>query len=79
MDSIDLHLSDDLARFVEEQAAAGGHASREAYVEKLVRAEWAKERLRALIQEGLDSPLAGPADESYFEELRELARIHARK
>ncbi|MES2444342.1 MAG: type II toxin-antitoxin system ParD family antitoxin [Pseudomonadota bacterium] len=48
-------------------------------VPESIRKERDREHLRRLLLEGAESPLAGEADEAYFDELRELARGRAAK
>ncbi len=79
MTDLTVTLPEDLAAFVEEEVSAGAYSEPIEYVAQLLRREQAKKNLRALIQEGLDSPIVGVADEAYFEQLRQLAREHATK
>lgn len=56
--TMNISLNEDLKSFVDERVKKRGYSSCSEYVRDLVRkdeAEAAKERLRALIQEGLDS------------------------
>ncbi len=58
--TMNISLTDDLKAFVDSRIKARGYSSTSEYVRELVRRdeELAKEeRFRALIQEGLDSPL----------------------
>ena len=72
MATLDVSLPDDLNGYVEERVATGGYASRGDYVRDLIRLDQEQlQRFRELIQEGLASPVAGPADDAYFETLRE--------
>ena len=72
MATITVTLSEEMDGYVEDRIAAGGFPTRDAYVRELIRHDREQlERFRALIQDGLDSPVAGPADDAYFEGLRE--------
>jgi antitoxin ParD1/3/4 len=60
--TMNISLTDDLKAFVDSRIKARGYSSCSEYVRDLVRRdeERAKEeRFKALIQEGLDSPLDG--------------------
>jgi antitoxin ParD1/3/4 len=54
----ELSLPESLERFVEQEVAEGGYESAEKYIRHLISVEHkrrAKERLQALMEEGLDS------------------------
>lgn len=66
MASVNLNLPDDLQQFVDGQVAAGDFDGASSYIETLIaRAKKGKEKLEALLIEGLDSgePVALDADE----------------
>jgi antitoxin ParD1/3/4 len=63
-------LPDDLVQFVEGQVALYGYKDAADYVCSLIRREKAKHELRLLIEEGMDSPLEGPMDATFFDEMR---------
>ena len=75
---MNISLSDDLKAFVDARIKARGYSSASEYVRDLLRRDEeraAEERFKALIQEGLDSPI----DPRSWDELREgwSARINA--
>jgi antitoxin ParD1/3/4 len=78
MATMNVSLPDDLKSFVDDQVS-GRYSTSSEYVRELIRREQDKQRLRDLLLEGAASPLEGPADEAWFDELRELAVQHARK
>lgn len=67
--TVNISLTDDLKAFVDTRIKARGYSSTSEYVRDLVRRDEERvkeERLRALIQEGLDSPI----DPRPWEEIR---------
>ena len=74
----ELLLPETLERFVEREVAEGGYESTEKYIRHLISVEHkrrAKERLQALIEEGLDSGEPEEATPEWWVELRtEIAR-----
>jgi antitoxin ParD1/3/4 len=69
MATMNISLPDDLKSFVDEQVAGHSSTSSE-YVRELIRREQDKQTLRNLLLEGAASPPAGPADDTWFDELR---------
>ncbi|MCK9514996.1 MAG: type II toxin-antitoxin system ParD family antitoxin [Ottowia sp.] len=81
--TLHISLSDELKAFVESRVQAGGYEDASAYVRELLRRDEesaaeeqaAEERLKALIQEGLDSPMDPRSWEAHRAELQ--ARLDA--
>ena len=71
---MNISLPDSLKSFVDEQVASGGYSTSSEYVRELIRKEQDRQRLRALLLEGAESPPDGPMDKAYFDSLRNLAR-----
>lgn len=71
MTTMNISLPDSLKAFVDEEVSERGYASSSEYVRELIRREWDRRRVRDMILEGANSPIAGPADEAYFRGLRE--------
>lgn len=78
MATMNISLPDDLKSFVDTQVA-GRYSTSSEYVRELIRREQDKQTLRDLLLEGANSPLEGPADDAYFEEMRERIRKRARR
>lgn len=73
---MNISLPDSLKDFVDEQIASRGYGTSSEYVRELIRRDRDREGLRALLVEGGESEVAGPADADYFDELRERVRGH---
>ena len=78
MTTMNISLPDELKAFVDEQVK-GRYSTSSEYVRELLRREQDRQRLRNLLLEGAASPIEGPADESWFEGLRQHAVKHAKK
>jgi antitoxin ParD1/3/4 len=74
MGTMNISLPDALKRFVDEQVEARGYGTSSEYVRELIRKDRDRQRLRALLLEGAASPPGAPADEAFFDGLRERAR-----
>jgi antitoxin ParD1/3/4 len=78
MTTMNISLPAELKSFVDEQVA-GRYSTSSEYVRELIRREQDLQTLRNKLLEGAASPLEGPADEAYFEGLRERIRRRARE
>jgi antitoxin ParD1/3/4 len=78
MTTMNVSLPDDLKVFVDEQVATGGYGTTSEYIRELIREarkHAARQRLEALLLEGLNSGPATPmTDEWWAERRRELER-----
>lgn len=75
MSTMNISLSKELKAFVDQQVGSRGYASSREYVLELIRREQEREKLRALLLEGLASPLSGVvADKAYLDGLRARVR-----
>lgn len=74
---MNISLPDELKSFVDQQVSGGGYTSTSEYVRELLRRERDREKLRSLLLEGMNSPLAGEADAGYFDGLRQGIRERA--
>lgn len=72
---MNVSLPDELRNFVDDRVRESGYASTSEYVRDLIRRDRDRQHLRQLIVEGLQSEVAGPADEAYFESLRQRTSI----
>jgi antitoxin ParD1/3/4 len=71
--TMNISLPDELSDFVEAQVKRGYGTSSE-YVRELIRRDQDRLRLRNLLLGGAASRSAAPADETYFERLRNRVR-----
>jgi antitoxin ParD1/3/4 len=79
MATMNISLPESLKEFVDSQVTGGSYGTSSEYVRDLIRKEQDRQRLRDLLVEGAASPLAGPADEAYFEGLRKRISGYAAK
>lgn len=78
MGTMNISLPEALKAFVDQQVRKRGFGTSSEFVRELIRKEQDRTRLRAMLQSGATSPVAGPADRSYFSSLRQRARRQAR-
>ncbi|NNH72870.1 type II toxin-antitoxin system ParD family antitoxin [Nocardia uniformis] len=74
MGAMSISLPDSLKTFVEQRVAERGYGTSSEYVRELIRRDHDRVGLRNLIVEGATSPPAAPANDSYFDDLRERVR-----
>ena len=74
MGTMNISLPDALKSFVDEQVSARGYGTSSEYVRELIRRDRGRQRLRTLLLEGAASEPMSPADEAYFDGLRDRAR-----
>jgi antitoxin ParD1/3/4 len=79
MSTMNISLPDSLKSFVDEQVTKRGYATSSEYVRELIRADQDREGLRKLLLDGAASKSTAPADESYFNGLRNRVRQAKRK
>lgn len=70
MTTMNISLPDALKEFVDRQVAGAGYGTASEYVRELIRRDQDRARLRDLLLQGAQAPVAGAADEEYFEKLR---------
>ncbi|MBM3649393.1 MAG: type II toxin-antitoxin system ParD family antitoxin [Alphaproteobacteria bacterium] len=74
--TMNVAISPELKAHVDRQVAEGSYASSSEYVRDLIRQDRrrkAEQRLAALVQEGLESPLE-PPDPAYWQKRRQALR-----
>lgn len=71
---MNISLPDTLKSFVDEQVSERGYGTSSEYVRELIRRDQDRLQLRKLLLAGGSSAPAAPANESYFEGLRERVR-----
>lgn len=79
MGTMNISLPGSLKSFVDEQVTHHGYGTSSEYVRELIRKEQDRLHLRSLLLEGASTPPAGPADEAYFDALRDGVRRPARR
>ncbi|MEA3052985.1 MAG: antitoxin ParD1/3/4 [Sphingomonadales bacterium] len=67
---MNISLPDSLKGFIDEQVAERGYSTSSEYLRELIRKDQDRQHLRKLLLEGAASPVAGPADDAYFDRLR---------
>ena len=77
MSMMNISLPEELKAFVDQQVASGSYTSSSEYVCELLRKERDLEHLRALLLDGMNSPLVGEVDAAYFDGLRRGIRERA--
>lgn len=65
-----------LKSFVDEQVACRGYGTSSEYLRELIRRDRDRQHLRGLLLAGAVSAPASPADEAFFDTLRQRARRH---
>lgn len=74
MSTMNISLPDSLKSFVDEQVSQRGYGTSSEYVRELIRKDQDRQRLRNLLLEGASSSPAAPAEDTYFEALRNRVR-----
>lgn len=71
---MNISLPDSLKAFVDEQVIGRGYGTSSEYVRELIRKDQDRQQLRNLLLTGAASASATPADDAYFDALRERVR-----
>jgi antitoxin ParD1/3/4 len=74
MSTMNISLPDSLKSFVDEQVSRRGYGTCSEYVRELIRADQDRQRLRDLLLDGAASPATMPADDAYFDGLKDRVR-----
>lgn len=74
MGTMNISLPDTLKSFVDEQVSQRGYGTSSEYVRELIRKDHDRQHLRNLLRKGAGSKAAAPADNTYFESLRDRVR-----
>ncbi len=80
MATLNISLPEALHEFIERQVAEGGHGDASEYIHKLLREEQkkkAKERVDALLLEGLNSGPPTPMTAQDWEDIRREVRVNS--
>ncbi len=78
MSTMNISLPDSLKSFVDEQVTQRGYGTSSEYIRELIRQDQDRARLRDLLLQGGASSPGSPADETYFDSLRDSVRRRAR-
>lgn len=73
MSEITVSLSEDAQAFVDRKVAEGGYGTVVEYLHALLGQEQAKQQLRDLLQEGIDSGDSGMSHDEVMERMRHVA------
>jgi len=71
MSTMNISLPDSLKSFVDEQVSQRGYGTSSEYMRELIRTDQDRLHLRSLLLDGASSPAAAPADDTYFDGLRD--------
>jgi antitoxin ParD1/3/4 len=64
---MNISLPDSLKDFIDQRVSSAGYGTSSEYVRELIRRDKDRVYLRDLLLEGVQSPIAGPADSAYFD------------
>jgi antitoxin ParD1/3/4 len=78
MATMNISLPDELKSFVDEQVVAQSYGSSSEYLRELIRRQRDVERLRAMLLEGANSGPGRIADDTFFAEMRSIAKGRAK-
>lgn len=74
MSTMNISLPEALKSFVDDQVSQRGYGTSSEYVRELIRRDQDRQLLRGLLLTGAASAPAAPADEAYFDGLRDRVR-----
>jgi len=75
---MNISLPESLKDFVDQQVGRRGFGTSSEYVRELIRRDQERQHLRGLLLAGAASAATGPANEAYFEGLRNRVRKAAK-
>lgn len=78
MSTMNISLPESLKDFIDEQVNLRGYSTSSEYVRERIRRDHDRQLLRNLLLAGANSPPMGPADETYFNGLRDEIRNKAK-
>lgn len=78
MATMNISLPEALKEFVDRKVNGAGYGTASEYVRELIRRDQERTRLRDLLLQGAQAPVAGTVDEEYFERLRADIRQRAK-
>ena len=79
MSTMNISLPDELKQFVDQRIQAEGYGTSSEYMRELIRRDRDRTQFRQYVLDGMQSPLVGRVDASYFESLRQRVQKHRTK
>lgn len=79
MSTMNISLPDELKQFVDQRIESEGYGTSSEYMRELIRRDRDRAQFRQYVLDGLQSPLLGRIDASYFESLHQRVQKHRTK
>ena len=79
MSTMNISLPDELKQFVDQRLQSEGYGTSSEYLRELIRRNRDCAQFRQYVLDGMQSPLLGRVDASYFESLRQQVQKHRPK
>jgi antitoxin ParD1/3/4 len=79
MSTMNISLPDELKQFVDQRIQSEGYGTSSEYMRELIRRDRDRAQFRQYVLDGMQSPLLGRVDESYFESLSQRVQKHRAK
>jgi antitoxin ParD1/3/4 len=79
MSTMNISLPDELKQFVDQRIQSEGYGTSSEYMRELIRRDRDRAQFRQYVLDGMQSPLLGRIDESYFDSLRQRVQKHRAK
>ena len=73
MTTMNISLPDSMKAYIDQRVSQEGYGTSSEYVRELIRRDKDRSQLRAMMLKGLESPVTGSADATYFQSLRKRA------
>ena len=79
MSTMNISLPDELKQFVDQRIQSEGYGTSSEYMRELIRRDRDRTQFRQYVLDGMQSPLVGRVDASFFESLRQRVQKHRTK
>lgn len=76
---MNISLPDELKQFVDQRIQSEGYGTSSEYMRELIRRDRDRTQFRQYVLDGMQSPLVGRVDASFFESLRQRVQKHRTK
>ena len=76
---MNISLPGELKQFVDQRIQSEGYGTSSEYLRELIRRDRDRAQFRQYVLDGMQSPLLGHVDASYFESLRQRVQKHRPK